>query len=190
MQSTTATHFRIFRLADKDMHVGGLEAKIPQHVLIDLFHFVGPVCLTVVRLSLVQQDALDDAYLLSLLGHLDDAAVRVLAVVIPGYLSPPLVIIFFVFLFVHILVEHLDGTATHRNGNDTDLFVGEFLYHRTTEIVRRSKFAHRVDDRTLGLVPVAQSTFRFVKVARCQHLETLIDIPFVLGFPIGIALHI
>ena len=190
MERAAASHLRILRLTDEEMYVGSPEAKVSQHIFIDLFHLVGPVCLTIVRAALVQQDALDDTCLLGLPGHLDDAAVRVCAIVIPGYLSPPLIVIVFVFLLVQILVEHLDGTAAHSNGNDTDLLVGEFLYHRTTEIVGRSQFAHRADDRAFGLIPVAQCTLGIVKVARCQHLETLIDIPFVLGFPLGIAFHI
>ena len=140
----------------------------------------------------MQQDTLDDTYLLGFLGHLNDAAVRVATIMTLSQCCPPLVGIIFHFLFIQILVEHLDGTATHGNGNDTNLLISQFSHHRTTEIVGRTKLAIRTDNRTFGLIPIAQSTFGtgIVEITGSQHLEPLVNVTHILGLPLGIALHV
>ena len=120
----------------------------------------------------MQQDALDDTYLLGLLGHLDDATIRIFTIVVSGNLSPPLVVVLLIFLLVLILIEHLNRTTTHSYCNDTNLMVGKIGNHRTAEIIGRTELANRTDNRTLGYIPVAQRTLGAVEVAGCQHLET------------------
>ena len=138
----------------------------------------------------MQQDALDDAHLLRLLRHLDDAAVRVAAIVAVGQLSPPLVGVVFQFLLVEVLVEHLDGTATHGDGDDAHPLIGKFLDHRAAEIVAGPQFSHRADDGALGCVPVAERSLGVVEVAGGQHLEARVHVAHVLRFPLGVAFHV
>ena len=137
----------------------------------------------------MQKDTLDDTNLLGFLSHVNDTAIRILTIIVSSNLSPPLVVIILILLLVKVLIEHLDRTATHCNGNDANLLVGQFFYHRTTEIVRRSKFTHRANNRTLGRIPITQCTLGTGEITRCQHLETWID-SYILLFPLGITLHV
>ena len=186
----SATHLLILCLTYEDVYVCSPQTEVPEHVLIYLLHHAGPFGVAVVRLALMQENAFDHSYLLSLLRHLDDSAVRIAAIVVSGYLCPPLVRILVHLLLIQVLVEHLNGAATHGDGYDTDFLVGQGLHHRTTEIVCRTELAYRTDNRALCSVPVAQCALRRVEITSRQHLEPLIDIPHVLSFPHGITLHI
>ena len=190
MPGTATAHLLIFRLTNKEMYLACLQTQITKHVLIDFLHHTRPLLVTIVRLSLMQQDTLDHTYLLSLLRHLDNTAVRIFAVVIPGNLSPPFVIVLFVFLLIQVLVEHLNRAATHGNSDHTDLLVRQLLHHCAAEIVSRAKLTNRADNRTLGFIPVAQLPLRTIEVTRSQHLEPVVHIPHILRFPLGVTLHV
>ena len=138
----------------------------------------------------MQQDSLDDAHLLGFLRHLNETAIRVAAIVARGKLSPPLIGILIELVLIEVLVEHLDGAATHGNGNHTDFLIRECIHHCTSEIVGRAELTHWTDDRALRRIPVSKFTLGRIKITGCQHLETLIYVSHILSFPLGIALHV
>ena len=179
------------RLADKEGDVGCVKAEVGQHVVVDFLHHVRPVGVAVVRTALMQQDTLDDTYLLRFLGHLDDAAIGIAAVVLIGQRCPPLSRVISQFLLIQVFVEHLDRTAAHRHGNNPDTHtLGQVLHHSTPEVVGRAKAANRIHQRRHGLVPVARSSLRVSEVTGCQQSETVIDTGLIDIFRLRITLHI
>ena len=190
MAGATATHISILHLTNKDGDVSSLQIEVLQHVVINLLHHTGPVGVTTVRTALMQQNALDDTYFLSLFSHIDDTTIGVASIVTLSQSNPPLIGVVLHFLLVLVFVEHLDRAATHSHSNDTHLFVWQLPHHRTTKIVGRPQLAVRTNDRTCSLVPIAKFTIGTREITCCQHLETWVNIANILRLPLGITLHV
>ena len=71
----------------------------------------------------MQEDALDDTCFLCLACHVDEALVGIAAIVVFGDGRPPLIGVVGQFLLALVLVEHLNGRATHGHSHDTHLHI-------------------------------------------------------------------
>ena len=131
------------------------EAQVLDDVVVDALDLGGPATITGICFSLVEDDALDDAILLRLLGHFDQATVGVSAVFVdalrhPALLRPRIICIV-------ILVEQLDAATCNGHHDDAHLDLGiGFFDHGTAEVIRRPEFCSlAVGKRRSGLGPLS-----------------------------------
>ena len=123
MMVAAATHVLTFRLSSEERYVVSVKPQVGEYVVVDLLHHRRPVGIAVVRTALMEEDTLDDTFLLSQLGHVDQTLVGVTAVVFRCQLGPPLTGIAFQLGLIQVFVEHLYRTAAHGHGHDTDLHI-------------------------------------------------------------------
>ena len=98
------------------------ETQVLDDVVVDLLDRRRPIAVTGVRFALVEDDALDNAVFLSLLGHFNQATVRVSAILINVTRHPALRCRGCTDIaLVVILVEQFDAAPRNRNHNDTHL---------------------------------------------------------------------
>ena len=107
-----------------------------------------------------------------------------------GEYRPPFIGVVGEFLLAFVLVEHLDGAASHGYGDDTDLDVlGQCGDHGAAEVVAHAEFPDGADDRAVGDVLVAEHAGGAGEIGGGEHPEAAVH-AFVAGLPLGIALHV
>ena len=65
-----------------------VKPDILDEAVINLLDLIGPITVALVGFTLVEDDALDDAVFLRLLGHFDQTLVRVITVILDDILEP------------------------------------------------------------------------------------------------------
>ena len=188
MGRAATTHLSIFRLTHEQGHVLSVQTEVRQHILVDTLYHLGPVGITVVRTTLMQQDALDDTCLLRLLAHVHQSLVGVAAVGPDTFCLPAIGL----GQNTSDLVRHktFDGDTADGYIHDAHLDItGQGCYHGTSEIVGHAQSAPWADNGAVRRIPVAQGSFGTAEITRSKHLETLVH--FVVHIlPPGIALHV
>ena len=179
-------------LTHKQGHVGSTQAKVADQTIVNLFYLLGPVGLTVIALTLMEQDAFDNARLLGYTGHIDKPLIRVVVVGLEVVDEPALGVGVHrsdirCDLFLH---EAFNLGATDSDVNDTHLDIpGQVLYHGTAKVVGHAETRTLTDNGRRGGVPLSHRALGIGEVDASQHLEARIDI-LVDGLGRCVALHV
>ena len=176
------------RLTHKEGHFLGIEVQVIHQSVIDEFHLLGPVRLSIVTLALMQQDTLDDTRLLGYLSHIDHPLVRIVVVGFEIVLQPVGLILD---IASHLLRDKaFDLRAAECHVNDTHLYVlRQVSHHRTSEIVSHTQSCALTHKGRCGGIPLTHLTLGTCKIHTGQHLETRIH-RLVLCLWGGITLHV
>ena len=181
---TAAQHF-----ARKERNVA-FEAQVLDNVVVDLLDIGGPLAVTGIRFALVEDDSLDDTVFLGLLGHFNQATIRVAAIGVDSLGHPALLALGVASVLV--LVEQLDAASCNSDHNDAHLDLGVRLFdHRAAEIVRGAEFCTlTVRKRRHGSRPFALGLpgARAI-VGRPENLETFVNC-LVLLPDIALTFHV
>ena len=188
VQRTGATHIGIHRLASKQRHILGLQVQVGEQAVVDGLHLVAPAVLTIVGLTLMEQDALDDTTLLSDLCHIDEALVGIVVVGSEGILHPVLCRLEIRFhLFRH---EAFDINTANGYIDHTHTYIlWQGSHHRTAEVVGHTDLRPLTHQRRGGVVPLAHLTDWIGKVGAGHHLKARVD-TLVDGFWLRLAFHV
>ena len=138
---TTALHIFIDHLTGNQGNILGLQIEVTEQTLIHLLHLQRPVLLTRVRLSLMEQNATDNALLLGLLSHFHQTAIGIV-VVFTGHILQPVGTGGDI-IGTRICVKKLYLTTTHGHIDDTYALVfRQTVTERTSEIIGRCQSCH------------------------------------------------
>ena len=155
--------------------------------VVNLLDLVRPIAVALVGFTLMEDDALDDAVFLGLLGHINQSLVRIATIIIDDVLEPA-------GLGRHIAlvkrrIERHDTAARNGHNHDADLDLRVELFDkRAAEVIRRAKTTMIVRQRRNRVVPRAQ--LPSLEIVDCRkHLESRID-RLVLRLDSTLALHV
>ena len=169
---TPAEVARRCQLANQYRRLLRVEFQFGNQVVVHLLHAARPVVHLVVRLSLVEKESLDDAFLLCDLAHLYNALVHVAAVFVQ-VLDPPSVALVLRVLnvcLVAVLVEQVNALSANRDVRHRHLdAVREVRDHGAPEDVGDAHLGLAVSHRWCCRV---EFSYRLVRMfRRAQHEE-------------------
>ena len=184
-----SAHVFAHHLASHERHVGGIEVKVGEEALIHLLHLHGPVLLCGVGLALMEQDAFDDAILLSLLCQFDETRIRVVVVVFGHVFHPSRLLV--EILPEMVFVEEVDAASADGDVDDADAdAVRRAADHGATEVVGWSQSGIRTTEWRHGAVPFASFPSQLFAVHRSHGEKPLADAFAVLWLDACISLHV
>ena len=120
----------LYDVSGIEVHFFRLQFQVTAEVVVHLLHHAGPFRVARVRLTLVHQDTLDDAVLLSLLGQCDQTLVGIVVVGFEHALHP--VRGFLQISWNAVRQETLDVDTADSHVDDTDLDVLRQRSHQRT----------------------------------------------------------
>ena len=166
-----------------------LEVQFIEHAFVDDIHSLRPILLTIVGTSLMQQDALDDTYLLCLLSQSNEFAVWIVVIALAEVLVP--ISSLGNILLTQVLIEEIDISTANCHMHYTYLYAfWQLLYQRATEIIGRSQTSPLTAERWNSGIPSTLLSSDAWHVNSREHTETSVDILTVLRFNSCISLHV
>ena len=180
-------------------HFVFVQAKRINHVLVGLVNGLAPVGIGTVTFALVEDEALDDAHFLCLLGKFQNASRRVVVVILGPAPVHDVLAIAPEISFVLILVEGADAHSTDGNRDNAHSHARQGIHHRAAKVVCRGEVFERMEHRRNCRVPFARldrlirlaAALACICIVRSKHDKVLGRICLVLGrYDIAVTRHV